>query len=75
MSEAGCKIRIQGDKTAERLFEIPDEEHCLGFLAEVQSIQEGKQSCHCNPETLRPPAVPDRAHSVSSSVKGLSAWT
>lgn len=37
----GCKIRIQGDWTRERRFEIPDEDHCVKFVSEVLAAQEG----------------------------------
>ncbi|XP_075428937.1 inositol polyphosphate 5-phosphatase OCRL isoform X3 [Ascaphus truei] len=41
-TNSGCKMRMQADAwTAERLFEIPDEDKCMEFLVEMRNIQEG----------------------------------
>ncbi|KAM9538533.1 inositol polyphosphate 5-phosphatase OCRL isoform 3-T3 [Guaruba guarouba] len=66
-ANTGCKVRIQGEEAVERLFEIPDEERCLGFLAEVQSIQEA----HLKASPVEPK---DSCtwHQVEKNLPGLS---
>ncbi|XP_064569003.1 inositol polyphosphate 5-phosphatase OCRL isoform X2 [Zonotrichia leucophrys gambelii] len=62
-----CKVRIQGEAAPERLFEIPDEERCLGFLSEVQSIQEAHLKA-----SLPEPKDSAIWHQVEKSLTGLS---
>ncbi|XP_065545398.1 inositol polyphosphate 5-phosphatase OCRL isoform X3 [Lathamus discolor] len=66
-ANTGCKVRIQGEEVAERLFEIPDEERCLGFLAEVQSIQEA----HLKASPMEPKDS-SGWHQVEKNFTGLS---
>uniref|UniRef100_A0A8C3DSB2 Inositol polyphosphate 5-phosphatase OCRL n=3 Tax=Corvus TaxID=30420 RepID=A0A8C3DSB2_CORMO len=66
-TNTGCKVWIQGDETPERLFEIPDEERCLGFLSEVQSIQEAQLKA-----SLPEPKDSSVWHQVEKSLTGLS---
>ncbi|NXD86325.1 OCRL phosphatase, partial [Halcyon senegalensis] len=66
-TNTGCKVRVQGEEMAERLFEIPDEERCLAFLSEVQSIHEAHLK-----GSLPQPKDSASWHQVEKNLPGLS---
>ncbi|XP_053555377.1 inositol polyphosphate 5-phosphatase OCRL isoform X2 [Bombina bombina] len=73
-----CKVRIQADPwSADRLFEIPDEDKCMELLSEMRIVQEGqekpvrpekKESSNWYQPAVTPDSIP--GPSSQSSVSG-----